>query len=391
MVWRWVRSTGRDGNGPARMEALRHSAEGEGVVLDIDGAAFSGSGMIVRQAVAYAALTGTAIRIRAVRAQRPRPGLRHQHLCAVDAVREMVGGQTEGAHVGSREFTFSPGSDVPRGSYRFDVGSAGSATALSLALLPVLASAPGPVQVELVGGLFQHGAPSAFHLQHVLAPLLDRMGLHTAVTMARPGYVPAGGGLLRLECPGRCSLLPLDARTHGKVRDVWGIALSSHLRVRNVSHRMATAAAVVLTAAGYEAAIEERGDSTASQPGAGVGLFADLDGGNRLGADGAGAPGRSAERIGTNTARRLLEDVRTGATLDRYASDQVIVFAAMAAGRTRVQLASVSDHVRTGLWLADLFGVATARLDGRHLRIDGGGLDVARSAVAAHLPSAEPA
>jgi RNA 3'-terminal phosphate cyclase len=147
---------------------------------------------------------------------------------------------------------------------------------------------------------------------------------------------------------------------------------------------------VVLTAAGYDAAIEERDDSAASQPGAGVGLFADLDGGNRLGGDGAGAPGRSAERIGTNTARRLLEDVRTGAPLDRYASDQVIVFAAMAAGRTRVRLASVSDHVRTGLWLADPFGVATARLDGRHPRIDGGGLDLARSAVAAHLPSAEP-
>lgn len=69
------------------------------------------------------------------------------------------------------------------------------ATALSLAVLPVLATAAAPVQVELVGGLFQDNAPSAFHLQHVLAPLLGRMGLAVVVTLVRPGYVPTGGGV----------------------------------------------------------------------------------------------------------------------------------------------------------------------------------------------------
>jgi RNA 3'-terminal phosphate cyclase len=60
--------------------------------------------------------------------------------------------------------------------------------------------------------------------------------------------------------------------------------------------------------------------------------------------------------------------------LDRYTSDQIIIFAALADGRTRVRLAAVSDHVRTALWLAELFGVASTHLDGRLLTIDGGGL-----------------
>ncbi|MER6411270.1 RNA 3'-terminal phosphate cyclase [Streptomyces humidus] len=55
-------------------------------LLEIDGGACSGSGMIVRQAVACAAVTGTPVHLRHVRAHRPRPGLRHQHLCAVEAV-----------------------------------------------------------------------------------------------------------------------------------------------------------------------------------------------------------------------------------------------------------------------------------------------------------------
>ncbi|MGW9026134.1 RNA 3'-terminal phosphate cyclase [Streptomyces sp. NPDC055722] len=342
-------------------------------LLEIDGAACSGSGMIVRQAMAYAAVTGTPVHLRHVRAHRPHPGLRRQHLRAVEAVRTLVGGRVEGASLGSREFTFCPAGEAPRGQYAFDVGTAGSATALSLALLPVLATAYGPVGVELTGGLFQDRAPSAFHLQHVLAPLLGRMGLAVTVTLVRPGYVPTGGGVLRLSVRRGGPLAPLEAERPGPVQSVWGIALASHLEERRVGRRMADGARSVLARAGHEARIEERDDTSALQPGAGLAVFADLAGGWRLGADGAGAPGRRAETIGQATAERLLEDLRTGAALDRFASDQIIEFTALARGRSRARLAAVTDHVRTGIWLTNLFGVAQANLDERLLLVEGHG------------------
>ncbi|MEV8562720.1 RNA 3'-terminal phosphate cyclase [Streptomyces sp. NPDC051917] len=349
-------------------------------LLEIDGAACAGSGMIVRQAVAYAAVTGTPIHLHHVRASRPRPGLRRQHLGAVEAVRTLVGGTVEGASPGSREFTFCPGGERPRGQYAFDVGTSGSATALSLALLPVLATASEqPIRVELTGGLFQDRAPSAFHLQHVLAPLIARMGLAVAVTLVRPGYVPTGGGVLRLEVRTDGPLVPLEAQQSGSVRSVWGIALASHLQERRVSRRMADSACEVFTRAGYEARIDEREDTSALQPGAGLAVFADLTGGWRLGADGAGARGRPAESIGRATAERLLEDVRTGAVLDRFASDQIITFTALARGRSRARLPEVTDHVRTGVWLTNLFGVAQATLHGRLLVVEGGGTAGGRS------------
>ena len=55
--------------------------------------------------------------------------------------------------------TFVPGGAVPREDDRVEVGTAGSTTALSLAVLPVLATAAGPVRVELVGGLFYFNYP----------------------------------------------------------------------------------------------------------------------------------------------------------------------------------------------------------------------------------------
>ena len=74
-------------------------------------------------------------------------------------------------------------------------------------------------------------------------------------------------------------------------------------------------------------------DDTALQPGAGLSVFADLSCGSRLGSDRAGAPGRRSEAIGKYVARQLLEDMKARATLDRYASDQIIPFAALAAAR----------------------------------------------------------
>lgn len=57
-------------------------------------------------------------------------------------------------------------------------------------------------EVELRGGLFQDFAPSVFHLQHALLPLLAHMGAAVRAEVVRPGYVPSGGGILRLELGG---------------------------------------------------------------------------------------------------------------------------------------------------------------------------------------------
>src|SRR5512146_1165602 len=164
-------------------------------MLTIDGSRYSGSGTIVRQAVAFSALTGRAIHVVNARAKRQKPGLRPQHIRVIEAIAELVNGRTEGVAQGSQEFTFRPGPFKTGRHYYWDIGSAGSTTMLGLGILPVLAFAGSQITVELRGGLFQDFAPSAFHLQHVLLPMLRRMGLRAAVEIGRPGYVPRGDGI----------------------------------------------------------------------------------------------------------------------------------------------------------------------------------------------------
>jgi RNA 3'-terminal phosphate cyclase (ATP) len=343
-------------------------------MLMIDGSRYSGSGSIVRQAVAFSALTGQAIHVVNARAKREKPGLRPQHIRVVEAIAELVNGRAEGLAPGSQDFTFRPGPLKSGRHYHWDIGSAGSTTMLGLGILPVLAFAASPITVELRGGLFQDFAPSVFHLQHVLVLILREMGLHAEVEIGRPGYVPRGDGILRLAVtPLRKPFRAVARETPGPVTRMWGIALSSHLEERRVSQRMADMAREVLAKAGHQVEIEVRNDTESLQRGAALALFADEGEAVRLGADQAGALRRSAESIGTHVAKQLLGDLMSGATLDRFAADQVIPFAALAAGESRFIIPTVTDHVLTSAWLAETFLDAHVRIEGQRLVIHGVG------------------
>ncbi|MBI4278047.1 MAG: RNA 3'-phosphate cyclase [Armatimonadetes bacterium] len=341
-------------------------------MIVLDGSRKSGSGTIVRTAAALAVLRGEALRIFNVRARRGNPGLRPQHLRALEAVAEVTGSRLEGATVGAREFTLIPSGRIRGGAFAWDIGTAGSTTMMAQTLLPVAAFAEGPGRFHLQGGLFQDFAPSVFHLKHALLPLLDRMGVAASVETLRPGYVPRGGGSICLEVrPAAGPLRPLALAGAGRVVRVWGIALASHLRERRVSDRMARRCADRLAAAGLEARIEPVDDRSAAQPGAALAVFAETDAGCILGADRAGAPGRPSEAIADQVARALLEDLSTGATVDRYLADQVVVYAAMADGDSEWVVPAVTDHVETVCWLVEELLGAGVDIEGRRLRIRG--------------------
>jgi len=343
-------------------------------MLTIDGSLYSGSGTIVRQAVAFSALTGRSIRVVNARAKRDKPGLRPQHIRVVEAIAQLVNGRTDGLGEGSREFTFHPRSLTTGRHYCWDIGSAGSTTMLGLGLLPVLAFGGSRVAVELRGGLFQDFAPSAFHLQHVMLRMLREMGLHAEADIGRPGYVPRGGGVLHLTVtPLAGPLRVIVNERPAPVTRVWGIALSSHLEERRVSQRMAEAAQEELATGGYEAEIELRFDTESLQRGAALALFADQGTTGRIGADQAGALKRRAESIGRHVARQLLDDLKSGATIDRFAADQIIPYAALAKGESRFIIPAVTDHVSTSAWLAEMFLEARVMIDGQRLVVNGAG------------------
>jgi len=321
-------------------------------VIHVDGAQGSGSGTIVRCAVGLAALLGEELHLTNIRARRDKPGLRPQHLKAIEAIAEMCQGRLDGGEVGSAEIAFRPGKRLAGGNYGWDIGTAGSTTMLAMTVLPAACFAPKATGFTISGGLFQDFAPSAYHMQHVLLPTLGRMGVRAELKIIRPGYVPRGGGIIEVRInPTQGKLQPLSLREWGKLAKIEGIALSSHLRQRKVSQRMAQTCGEALRAQGYDVQIEVLYEDTALQAGAALALWARSDTGCLIGADRAGQPGRSSEEIGSYVARSLLEDLATGATVDRYLADQLILYAALAEGTSEYRIPRVTEHVETNLWL----------------------------------------
>lgn len=349
-------------------------------MIEIDGSQKSGSGTIVRDAVPFAILTGREIRLFNIRMKRDKPGLRPQHLKAMEAAARICDGRLLGGAVGSREIRFQPGIAMRGGRFKWDIGTAGSAAMLCLCVLPLGLFADQPSSYRVIGGLFQDFAPSLFHLQNVLLPVLRTMGVQAEVKIIRPGYVPRGGGEIEVKVlPMKGPLKPLDLAVPGTVTGVRGIALSSMLKGRRVSERMAKACDKALKKRGHDPEIEVIHDSPESpafekpalQAGASLAVWAGTDKGCLIGSDMAGAKGRTAESIGEATARMLIEDLDSGGTVDRHLGDQIIPFSALAEGRSTFVVPRITEHVDARLWLVEKILNAGTEVRGNRITVHG--------------------
>ena len=340
-------------------------------MITIDGGAKSGSGTIVRYTVALASLLGKEIKIENIRAKRKKPGLRAQHLKVIQACQEMCQGTASNAVVGSKEIAYAPKERFKGGEYHWDIGTAGATTMMAQTLLPLACLAEKPSKFRLEGGLFQDFAPSAYHMKFVLLPILEQVGIHAELEIVRPGYVPRGGGIIEIEVEPVKKLKPLNFTEQGRILNIKGIALSSHLKGRKVSHRMAEECQKVLGSYGYKVEIEEIYDESSLQEGAALAIYTKTRLASSIGSDRAGRPGRSSESIGRYVAQSFVEDVETGAAVDRYIADQLIIYAGLADGTTRYSIPRITEHVETNLWLIEEFLGAKTKLSGNLIEIEG--------------------
>ena len=334
-------------------------------MIYVDGAQKSGSGTIVRFAVGLATLLGEELHLGNIRAKREKPGLRPQHLKAIQAVQQICDGSLTGSEIGSKEIRFKPGGKVNGGYFEWNIGTAGSTTLLAMTLLPSACFSRRVLSFKIYGGLFQDFAPSAYHLQYALFPLLNKMGITARLNIIRPGYVPRGGGIIEVQVkPVTGKIKPLELPAQGKVTGIEGFALSSHLRQRKVSERMVLKCNEVLKSSGYSAKIAIVHDELALQRGAALVIYAKTSSGCIIGADRAGEPRRTSEDIGKYVAGNLIEDLAAEATVDRYLADQLIFYAALADGVSQYRIPRLTEHVETNLWLVQ--SILGARTEVNH-------------------------
>jgi RNA 3'-phosphate cyclase len=321
-------------------------------VLELDGSRGEGGGQVLRTALALSAVTRQPCRVVNVRAGRPEPGLRAQHVAVASAFARCTGGRVEGAEVGSRTLAFEPG-PMAGGELDADIGTAGNVPLLLQALLPALAASGSFWRLTVTGGTDGAWAPSFDYFARVHVNTLERLGFRPRVKLVRRGFWPRGGGACVLEC-GPWQPRPFDLQRTGQAWRVGGRVAMSRLP-DDVAARVRTSALGRLAEAGLRADVDVSG-MPALDPGVALTLWAD-DGRCLLGADALGERGVPGEEVGRQAAERLVREVGGGGSVDVHGADQLLVYAALAArgGPCAYTVREVSAHLRTNAEVVERF------------------------------------
>src|SRR5512139_468894 len=164
-------------------------------MIEIDASFGEGGGQVLRSALALSVITGEAMRLTNIRARRPKPGLKPQHLKAVEAAAQVSAARVEGAILGSQTLRFEP-EGLQAGDYAFDIGTAGSVSLLLQTIYLPLSFADSPSRLTLSGGTHVPWSPCYHYLQWQWLPYLAEAGYHVACSLERAGFYPRGGGLV---------------------------------------------------------------------------------------------------------------------------------------------------------------------------------------------------
>lgn len=202
-------------------------------MLTIDGAQGEGGGQILRTALSLSICLGRPFRMVNIRANRHRPGLQPQHLAAVRAAARVAQAEVAGAERDSQSLYFTP-AHATAGDYHFDIGTAGSTVLVLQTILPALLLVTEPSTILLEGGTHIPLAPPFEFLQYAFMPALNRTGGQIAATLERPGFMPRGGGRLRVQVKPVGRIEPLVLNERGRI-----VRMSAHVLLANLPGHIA--------------------------------------------------------------------------------------------------------------------------------------------------------
>ena len=330
-------------------------------ILSISGE--SGGGQLLRSSLSLALVTGRAFRMTSIRGKRPKPGLMRQHLTCVKAAAQVCGAEVEGAELGSTDLVFRPGK-VVGGDYSFAIGSGGSTTLVLQTLLPALLHAEEASTLRIEGGTHNPMAPPFEFIEQCFLPVMRSMGAEVSVTLERPGFMQAGGGVLRAAITPVRKWGKLRLTERGEPEESFGRVLHAHLH-RDIAHREIATAATVLN--WEEEKIELRYANESEGPGNAILLGARFANVCEI-SSGVAQLGKSAEAVATGAARGLRAYLASDAPVGVHLADQLLLPMALAGGG-EMRVLGISDHTRTNMELIERFLPARFEMDGKTVRL----------------------
>lgn len=324
-------------------------------MIKIDGSFGEGGGQVLRTSLSLAALTGCAVQIENIRANREKPGLRPQHLTAVMAVAQICGAEVDGASVGSDELVFKPHAIRP-GSYEFDVSkiqaSAGSVNLVLQTILWPLIFAEKKSHIVFKGGTHVPFAPTFNYIADIFLPTVAEMGLICDYRLVKAGYYPIGGGETRLEIRPVDELKPIDLSKLTEPISLELISAVSNLP-DSIAERQMNEATERLQERDLTSAVDIK---QYPSPGKGTFVFISSNAGPvHAGFQSLGELKKRAEKVADEACDDLFAYLDSEMALDKHLADQLIIPMALAKGNSKFTTSEITLHLLTNISVVEKF------------------------------------
>jgi RNA 3'-terminal phosphate cyclase (ATP) len=143
-------------------------------------------------------------------------------MAATISVANMTDSKLENIKIGSKEFTIKPG-DINgiKTEYKCDCNGAGSIGLLIQQILPCVIFGPNETHVEMIGGTIVSHAPPTYYLDDVLKIILkEKIGIDFSIQVKKHGLYPTGGGIVNFKSFPVTGIVPIDLTTRGKLNKI---------------------------------------------------------------------------------------------------------------------------------------------------------------------------
>lgn len=356
------------------------------VPIHLEGTTLEGGGQLLRIALGLSSLTRKPINITNIRGKRSGGGgLKAQHLNCVQWLGKACDGRLSGVGLKSKEITFTPKQssdgtnfslDDQGGEVRITQTTPGSINLILQAILPYIlfSGATSPIRVTIAGGTNVSNSPSYDYIAEVLIPMLALIGIppisarlnsrgwsqgSTRVGSATYTITPLTSPLPAFNLIARSLVTQVKAiviaprETEQHFRDE--LAFMFEKRHTRFFGTGTSASTPEIT---FEPSHHDKRYYLL--------LVATSTNGIRLGRDWlydqAIRPGKT-ERIVPTMVKKvsddLLGEMDHGGCVDEFMRDQLVVYQALASGRSAVgggrtddgELLEPSLHARTGMWV----------------------------------------